>query len=166
MIIFGIDPSFRQSGFSICEINTMTSPPVVSFFEFKKLTDFIYWFMLHRPDYCFAVIENSNLQNTTFLSSINKGIQNKLSRDAGKNQAISQMVLDLFQDKYSADNVMNISPKSKGQKWASNKVAISYINALGLELADKKALTKNNQDKRDALKLAIIGYNYLNLKNK
>jgi tRNA uridine 5-carbamoylmethylation protein Kti12 len=147
-IFIGIDPAFRNNGFAIAIIDK--SDNTVRFKVFKSgFLDFVSWFLYDSPDNAIVCIENSNLQNKTF--SYYKGNRKELehiSRSVGKNQAISQCVVDLCSTKYP---VIDCSPKQKGKKWNSDtfKRTIKKYN----HIIKKKT---SNQDERDAYKLALI----------
>ena len=150
-IFIGIDPAFRQNGFAISIIDK--SDNTVRFKIFKNgFLDFVSWFLYDSPDTAIICVENSNLQNKTF--SYYKGNSKemaRISRSVGKNQAISQCVVDLVSTKYK---VIDCSPKDKGKKWN----AAQYKNAMLREghITTKKT---SNQDERDAYKLALIALN-------
>lgn len=174
MIYIGIDPAFRTNGFAMAIIDDVDD--TIRFVMFKDgFLGFCSWFLHDSPDpeQTIIAVENSNLQNKTFYTHRNKKTGAlmskwhatkynsaplkleeiaKLSRDVGKNQAISQNVVDLCKSKYK--NVMNLSPKDKGAKWT----APQYTQALKQSkiVAIKK---RSNQDERDAAKLAIIARN-------
>jgi len=150
-LFIGIDPAFRNNGFAISVIDK--SDNTVYFKVFKNgFLDFVSWFLHDSPDLAIICVENSNLQNKTF--SYYKGNAQqmaKISRSVGKNQAISQCVVDLVSTKYK---VIDCSPKQKGGKWN----AAQYKNAM---LREGHTTTKrsSNQDERDAYKLALIAMN-------
>lgn len=152
-IIFGIDPAFRRNGFAMASLNLINKN--INFKIFKNgFLGFSYWFLNNVPqdmDVLFSV-ENSNLQKTTFdMRGRPKTIAAK-SRGVGKNQAISQCVVDLCLSKYK---VLDLSPKQKGQKWS----ALTFER----QLKQNKILRLDNsnlsQDEIDGGQLAIIGMN-------
>lgn len=145
MVFIGIDPAFRSRGFSICIIDNKN----VTFKTFKRgFLGFCFWFMNESPGAAICAVENSNLINATFNTIGNKNIIARKSRDAGKNQAVSQNTSDLLSTKYK---VFDISPKEKGGKWT----AAAYEQIIKAEgyTPNKK---RSNQDERDAFKLALI----------
>lgn len=169
-LFIGIDPAFRVDGFAMCIIDM--SDKTVLFKMFKNgFLDFVGWFLHESPETALFCVENSNLSNVTFWTHKDKKTKRlltsaqarynpnavkispqelaKVSRNVGKNQAISQNVVDLLNTKYP---VVNISPKDKGKKWLKNKTAQAYL------YTEKLKATKNttNQDERDALLLAKI----------
>jgi hypothetical protein len=169
-LFIGIDPAFREGGFSICIIDM--SDKTARFKTFKNgFLDFSSWFLYDSPDVALVCVENSNLTNRTFwthrnsktgaLMTSNQAKYNKaarplnayeaakVSRDVGKNQATSQNVVDLCRTKY---NTINCSPLQKGGKWTKQAIAAGVLRSEGLT-SDKKRM---NQDDRDAFKLALI----------
>ena len=146
-LFIGIDPAFRQGGFLVAILdktdNTVNYIKCVNGF-----IDFYKWFSSESPTDAIICIENSNLQNTTFNGHKNKNVAARMSRDAGKNQAISQITVDLCKTKYK---VIDLSPKSKGKKW-THKEYQNVVKSEKLSIVKKTS----NQDERDALKLALI----------
>jgi hypothetical protein len=147
-IFIGVDPAFRNNGFAMAIIDTTDN--TVYFKVFKNgFLDFVSWFLYDSPDSAIVCVENSNLQNKTF--SYYKGNKKELehiSRSVGKNQAISQCVVDLCSTKY---DVIDISPKDKGKKW--NAKDFNFALKYHKHTTTKKT---SNQDERDAYKLALI----------
>ncbi len=94
------------------------------------------------------VVENSNLQDVTFRRG--GRITHAQSRDAGKNMAISQCVVDICIWKYGANSVRGISPRQKGAKWS-----LAYAQAVALSMG-LKLPAKLSQDNIDAFKLALL----------
>ena len=89
--------------------------------------------------------------NRTFDMRGSKLVIARKSRDVGKNQAISQNVVDLCHS--LGFSVIEMSPKGKGNKWKHSTLE-QVLNDEGL----KPEVNKTNQDKRDAAKLALIAY--------
>ena len=149
-IFIGIDPAFRKDGFAMCVIDTTDN--TVSFKVFKNgLLDFLSWLFYDAPDpiQCVFCVENSNLQDDTFDMRGSKPVVAKKSRSVGKNQAVSQCVVDVLQVRNF--NVVNISPKAKGKKWTE-------IECLAVSKQEKHELGKaiKKEDCRDSYKLAIM----------
>ena len=169
-LFIGIDPAFRKNGFAMCIIDM--SDKTVQFRTFKNgFLDFVGWFLHESPEVALFCVENSNLTAATFWTHkdkktkklltaaqakrnpnavlLTKGELSRISRGVGKNQAISQNVVDLLNTKYP---VVNISPKEKGAKWLKQATAKAYLYTE--RLTPNKNTT--NQDDRDALLLAKI----------
>jgi len=150
-LFIGIDPAFRQNGFAMCIIDTSDNTVYYKMFK-NGFLDFVSWFLHDSPERALICVENSNLQNKTF--SYYKGSKKELehiSRSVGKNQAISQCVVDLCKTKYK---VVDCSPKDKGAKWN----ATTY-NRILKQQKHKTEKNTSNQDQRDAYKLALIALN-------
>lgn len=146
-LFIGIDPAFRNNGFAMAIIDT--SDKTVYFKVFKSgFLDFVSWFLYDSPDDAIICVENSNLQKSTFNMSGSKNQVAKVSRNVGKNQAISQCVVDLVSTKYK---VIDCSPRDKGGKW--NATTFDMIIKQNKHIPNKK---RSNQDERDAYKLALI----------
>jgi len=113
-IIFGIDPAFRKNDFAMASLDLINKD--IDFRIFKDgFLGFSSWFLNEVPqdmDVLFSV-ENSNLQKKTFDMRGNREVIASKSRSVGKNQAISQCVVDLCLSKYK---VLDLSPRQKGRK--------------------------------------------------
>lgn len=157
MIQIGIDPAFRDSGFTICIIQDK----IVSFYTMKTFINFLEWVNANEhiiDDHHIIVVENSNLQNLTFNMNGSKLIVAKMSRNVGANQAISQLVVDYLE--YNNFNVIGISPKDKGKKLDHKTTQLLMENEKHILNTEKKHTYKGlnyEQDKRDAYKLALLG---------
>jgi hypothetical protein len=152
-IIIGIDPAFRENGFSICVIENK----VVSFLTFKRgFLDFQAWVINtfisnEQKESVFVGVENSNLQNINFSHFSKQKVSEKVSRNIGANQAISQLTVDFCTDFFGAKNVKEISPKEKGKKQVTNEVLFFDIKARGLSCLKNRV----NQDNRDSYFIAM-----------
>lgn len=149
----------------------------VSFHVFKMgFRDFQKWLFQDAPQTAFVAVENSNLADETFythkdskgrlytaaqarkirgLIKISQNELSKISRQVGKNQAISQCVVDACNEK-AGFTVFDISPAEKGKKVTDLK----YFNAIMAQekhpaIHGYKGL-KSEQDKRDAYMLALM----------
>lgn len=153
MITFiGVDPAFRDNGFYLCTI-------LDNMVEFSKMNTFIdFVSFIDKLDAAgmesYICIENSNETNHTFISKNIRSqlAREKISRDVGKNQAISQMSVDYCKYRLNNSKIFSISPAEKGMKWnnAQFKDTIKKLNQ------DSVNYGKGNQDKRDAYKLALL----------
>jgi len=150
MKIIGIDPAFRSNGFWICEIYPQTN--TVAFSCMKEFIHFIQYIEEQDKENTITVIENSNLQNVTFLSCQMSVVAAKMSRNVGANQAISQITVDVCIHFLGKENVKELSPLQKGTKW-DNATMLAASKAH--KLVNYKGL-KGEQDKRDAYKLALL----------
>ena len=150
MIYIGIDPAFRQKGFSIAIIDY--SDRTVNFKTFKNgFIDFSGWLLHDSPESAVICVENSNLQKKTFDMSGTKAVIAQKSRSVGKNQAASQYTYDLclvmkrFQ-------VFQISPAEKGKKWTET----IFKGVMNTEKLTTNA-EKISQDEIDGLQIALHG---------
>lgn len=152
MRIIGLDPAFRAGGFGCCEF-ILSQEKGIEAINFIKLPNFISFLQLVRDCDGHGVhwgIENSNLQNVTFgYNSSGKGL-NKISRNVGANQAVSQITVDILCYHFSENYVHEFSPKDKGGKWNQHQTK-SVLFDLKYELK-----AKTSQDERDALKIALL----------
>lgn len=149
MIKIGVDPAFRKKGFVVAMLNEEN---VLSFIVFENFTDFIFWVQNQMPKGNVKIcIENSYLQNKTFDMTGNKAVIAKKSRNAGMNQAVSQIAYELFCKYAGKKNVLNLSPKAKGKKWTANDTKI--IEGICMQHKITKTKKTWSQDERDAFKL-------------
>ncbi len=152
-IIFGIDPAFRKDGFAMASLDLINKD--IDFRIFKDgFLGFSSWFLNEVPqdmDVLFSV-ENSNLQKKTFDMRGNREVIASKSRSVGKNQAISQCVVDLCLSKYK---VLDLSPRQKGRKWS----ALTFERQLKQNKISRLDNTSLKQDEIDGGQLAIIGMN-------
>lgn len=154
MLVIGIDPAARRNGFWIAILNTIER--TVEFKGFKNYNAFFKWILdLPKDRKYFFAIENSNLDNVSYLTSENVGKAAKMSRDVGKNQDVSQNCVDAVREEIGKDCYVEYSGKSKQKGWKaeySEKIFPSILKS------DKYTLiTPNtNQDQRDAYHLAMM----------
>ena len=144
----GIDPAFRKSGFGMCIIDETNE---ASFKIFKSFLDFLNW-IWEAPKKAFYCVENSNLQNKTFIQTGSRKELAKRSRDVGKNQAISQCTVDILIRMFGEQMVFGISPKQKGKKLPTNVIK-------GIAKQEKIELVnyRGTQDENDSFMLALKG---------
>lgn len=162
MTYIGVDPAYRDKGFWICEINGA----IACFYLIKDFIEFVKYIddLVDNKFDVSICIENSNETNHTFISPKvrSPAAREKISRDVGKNQAISQMSVDYCQYMLGK-GVFSVSPAEKGMKW-SDKITKAEAKNHGLELFNYKGLV-SEQDKRDAFKLALRAkYEYFKAK--
>jgi hypothetical protein len=153
MNYIGVDPSYRKGGFWCCIIQG-------EFVGFRKIIDFIDWvtFIDSIADSAIDAvisIENSNETNSTFIAKEVRypAAREKISRDVGKNQAISQMAVDYAKYKLHYLQIYSVSPAEKGMK-LSPILIDSMFRTFGQQVKGYKGLV-TEQDKRDAYKLAM-----------
>lgn len=148
----GVDPAYRDGGFYVCEINGS----MACFYLMKGFIEFVKYIdgLIELNVDAYICIENSNETNHTFISPKVKSRagREKISRDVGKNQAVSQMSVD-YCNYALGHGVYSVSPAEKGIKW-SDLITKAEAKNHDLELFNYKGL-KSEQDKRDAFKLAL-----------
>lgn len=149
--IIGLDPAFRKGGFAACKIQVQDGKQLIfAFVNFADFPEFLSFVKENAGTGCIWGIENSNLQNATFAKYYGNASQvNKISRNVGANQAVSQIAIDILRVFDNAHNVYEISPKQKGNKWTASE-AKAVLKDFGWEQKT------TNQDQRDALKIALI----------
>jgi hypothetical protein len=151
-IFIGVDPAYREGGYWVCEIRGA----IVAFYKMKGFIDFVTYVdeLAEKTIDVSICIENSNETNHTFISPTvrSPAAREKISRDVGKNQAISQMSVD-YCNYMIGQGIYSVSPAEKGMKW-SDLITKAEAKNHGLELFNYKGL-KSEQDKRDAFKLAL-----------
>jgi hypothetical protein len=148
----GVDPSYRIGGFYVCIIanNLVTFKKINNFIDYVAFIDSI----AETTTETVICIENSNETNYTFIGKNirSAAAREKISRDVGKNQAISQMSVDYTQYRLKY-NVHSVSPAEKGIKLSDKTVQLMF-QAFG-QIAKNYKGNKGEQDKRDAYKLAM-----------
>ena len=158
----GIDPAFRANGFCVCVISETLSE--VKFINYKEgflgfLYDLKTSFVNNKT---VIAIENSNLQNASFDIRGSKTVIARKARNVGSNQAISQLTVDSCK-LYTRAKVLDISPERKGKKWNQLQFE-AVLKQEGHTVVQVKK--SNNQDERDAYKLALIALKELKRLNK
>lgn len=153
MIQIGVDPAFRKNGFAICIIDEDKD---VRSIRFKTFLDFLSWLWTdgEAPAKAVVVVENSNLQKSTFDMKGSKAEVARKSRNVGKNQAISQATVDAFRAKYGDHLVFGISPKQKGRKMTKDQFFAMLKYEKHNYLLTKRTIS---QDEIDAYQLALKG---------
>lgn len=146
----GIDPAFRKDGFCVCIIDEDST---VDFKMFNSFLDFVDWcFDTPSPNRSFVCVENSNLQDATFDMKGSKYIVAKKSRHVGQNQAASQYTFEMCK-RIWREHAFEVSPREKGKKLTD--LEVRYIASKYKHTLLNYKGNKNEQDKRDAYKLAL-----------
>ena len=150
MKIIGIDPAFRENGIGFAELDTETRHITFEKYSVNQLIGKIY-----KREFInsIVIVENSNLQNTSFDLRGTKSVVARKSRNVGCNQATSQIIFDALQ--FQCHKRIELSPKDKGAKFLKDDLV------KGIAKTREWELSKNNlnQDDRDAFKLVEIAYN-------
>ena len=162
MKYIGIDPSARKDGFAVCLIKDGEL-----LFKQYSLLDFILetWesFISDYQEFEGVVycVENSNKQNTSYDKSGNRGVLSRKSRNVGSNQTASQLTCNLVRK--MGLPIVEVSAKEKGRKWTQEEaVAVITFEKLSFTMPTRGI----SQDKRDALKLALMAKRYDNKNQK
>jgi hypothetical protein len=153
-IFIGVDPAFRAGGF-VAVIIDMADKTARSI-TFKNLLAWHDW--LRGPDApqsAYVCVENSNLQNKTFDMSGDKPTVARMSRNAGANQAVSQLAYDSAKERYGA-TVYEVSPRQKGRKVTDARTFAAIVQHAGILLPKQKL----SQDARDAFMLAEMAMRF------
>lgn len=124
------------------------------------MIEFLEVILTHSLENWVVCIENSNLTNASFSPQGSLKVKLKQSRDAGKNQAVSQLICDICTER--ALEVIQVSPRQKGAKWTQNKTMLAVAKTEG----HKFNKTRFNQDQRDAYKILLQGKRFFELKQK
>jgi len=151
-VYIGVDPAFRKDGFwiAVVDMNDRT----VSYIKFSDVLDF-HDYLRTPPGFSpmtFVCVENSNMQNKTFAYAQKGGKSEVMrrSRNVGTNQAVSELAY-ISASRVFGDRAFQVSPEEKGKKWTEQKAG------QVLKLERLTVITQGeNQDCRDALKLALI----------
>lgn len=154
----GIDPAFRDNGFTICTVANDLIFGNGVYVKFQTLRKPHLFFSYHNNfvyEKFIYGIENSNLTKQTFLHSNKDGVQNRFSRNAGMNMAVSQMVCDFLKD--LGAKVYEFTPKQKGKKESQQ-----IFELRCRELKVYNIPKKTTQDERDAFKLAYLAIKQYN----
>lgn len=149
-IYIGVDPAFREGGFHIAILDMVRKE--IRFVGFDDVFEWHEWIRSDEcPEGCFICVENSNLQNKTFDMSGSSQRVARFSRNAGANQAVSQLAYDTALKAFGPGRVFGVSPKEKGAKIADKNQFSAWLRSFGI-VPPKTT----NQDQRDAAKLAAI----------
>lgn len=149
-IFIGVDPAFRAGGFWVAILDM--EDKTMRFLEFDLLSWHDFLRSPDAPARCFVCVENSNLQNKTFDMAGSKSEVARKSRNAGCNQAVSELAYRSAVLRYGARQVFQVSPKEKGAKITDVSVFLGVAKQEGVLLPPKPT----NQDQRDAAKLAFL----------
>ena len=151
-VYIGVDPAFRAGGFWACVLDMQDRS--VRFIAYRDLLHWHDWLRSgDAPDQAFVAVENSNAQNKTFARHLTGKVSEQVrkSRNVGTNQAVSQLAYESAVRHYGQSRVFSVSPQDKGRKYTPAQFA-QVVQQDGVTLPPGT----NNQDQRDAYKLADI----------
>ena len=158
----GIDPALRANGLAVAVLDSETGKCYS--FRFRKYNDFYKW-TLNLPvkivgAKCAPVdcsgkiqvcIENSALDNVTFRGqSTRRNKYAAISRDAGKNMAVSALIIDAM-EALNPEKLKEIAPSKKTP--ISERVIIAALNAKGYQLYKDASFV--NEDEWWAIRFAL-----------
>lgn len=141
----GVDPALRKDGFWVCIICRVEN--TATFKSCEHLGHFVRLLVDLEPRG--VIVENSNLQKKMFNEMAGMGG----ALDVGKNMGVSQAATDIAREFSQIEP--GISPKQKGAKVTNEAVFRGILRANNLTPINYKG-NKTEQDKRDALMLALI----------
>lgn len=156
-LIIGVDPAFRAGGFWVCLCDYAKETAY-----FIPYRDVLCWdrdLQISRGrlgDYDTRfIVEDSHLQNLNFAarSSSHQGIQARMGRNVGANQAASALAVQAIYDAGFGTACVQVTPFAKGKKLTDAEFrAIAPQDRI-------KTLSgyTGNQDQRDAFKLCGLG---------
>ena len=154
-VFIGVDPAFRAGGFVSVIIDMADRTARVMTFE-----SLLHWHdWLRSPDapaQAYVCVENSNLQNKTFDMSGGKPEVARMSRNAGANQAVSQLAFESARARYGTKTVYEVSPRQKGAKVTDARLFAAIVQQAGILLPKQKL----SQDARDAFMLADMAMRF------
>lgn len=157
-LVIGIDPAFRKGGFWVCAASFGFG--VAVFFSYRDVLCFDRDLQKARSGLegkpIRWAVENSNLQNFNFAahSSNHLGIQARLGRNVGANQAASAYAVQAVQDIGFAGSLVEIKPETKGHKM-NHDIFLVLCRQDGIK--DFQGYTRN-QDQRDAYSLCSFAH--------
>lgn len=149
MCYVGIDPAFRKNGFAIAIIDEVKE---LSHLTIKDFTHFLKW-LNEAPKNAVVLVENSNMQNTSFDKQGSKTVISRKGRNVGANQAVSQITFELCRGRWP-NTTHEVSPLRKGHKWTQETYEL-VMKQSDLIIPKKRRVS---QDARDATKLAYMAY--------
>jgi hypothetical protein len=117
MILIGLDPAFRENGFAAAIYDPSDRDEPLRFIVFHDTVSFIGWAQNDAPDRAFVYVENSNLDAAVYhlTPRMNARQAAAIGVAVGKNQAVSQLAVDLLRRKYGKEYVAEIAPNKKGE---------------------------------------------------
>ena len=118
MILLGLDPAFRENGFAVAMYDPADLFEPLRFVIFRNAGCFIGWLVNDAPVLAYACVENSNLDSAVYHlhNRMNARTAAAVGIRVGKNQAISQLAVDLLRNRYGKHNVLEVSPSKKGDE--------------------------------------------------
>jgi hypothetical protein len=158
MILIGIDPAFRENGFAAAIYDPADTTEPLRFIVFRNVLGFIGWVQNDAPASAFVTVEHSNLDQAVYHLGprMNARQAAAVGLRVGKNQAISQLAVDLFRAKYGHTSVNDVAPNKKGGAVYERRIALVDVYELtGAKATDRVADALKSEDCRSALMMLM-----------
>jgi hypothetical protein len=167
MILLGLDPAFRENGFAVAMYDPTDLFEPLRFVIFRNVGCFVGWLVNDAPVLAFACVENSNLDPAVYHLSPKMNVRTAAAVGirVGKNQAISQLAVDLLRNRYSKHNVLEVSPSKKGGKvYPARVAAVDVIDLTGKNPSAVVLEALKSEDCRSALMMLMRAHKQYRLK--
>lgn len=167
MILLGLDPAFRENGFAVAMYDPEDLFEPLRFVIFRNAGCFIGWLVNDAPVLAYACVENSNLDSAVYHlhNRMNARTAAAVGIRVGKNQAISQLAVDLLKNRYGKHNVLEVSPSKKGGPVYSARVAaVDVVELTGKNPSPDIAEALKSEDCRSALMMLMRAKNQYRLR--
>lgn len=158
MILIGLDPAFRENGFAAAIFDPSDADEPLRFIVFHDAVSFIGWAQNDAPDRAYVYVENSNLDAAVYhlTPRMNARQAAAIGVAVGKNQAVSQLAVDLLRRKYGKEYVAEIAPNKKGGKVYGRAVAMVDAHDLTKgKPSERVAKALKSEDCRSALMMLM-----------
>ena len=158
MILLGLDPAFRENGFAVAMYDPEDLFEPLRFVIFRNAGCFIGWLVNDAPVLAYACVENSNLDSAVYHlhNRMNARTAAAVGIRVGKNQAISQLAVDLLKNRYGKHNVLEVSPSKKGGKvYPARVAAVDVVELTGKNPSPDIAEALKSEDCRSALMMLM-----------
>ena len=162
MKYIGIDPALRKNGLAVCVIDSLLKKCIT--FRFRKYNDFHRWALglpvqivgglpasAFPTGEFYVCIEDSNEDNSTFKGKKStRNAYGAISRDAGKNMAVSALIIDAMTATYPK-KLRIIAPSEKPQ---INRMSV--VNTLKSNGYDISGIDTEQEDEMWAVMFAFL----------
>lgn len=158
MILLGLDPAFRENGFAVAMYDPADLFEPLRFVIFRNAGCFIGWLVNDAPVLAYACVENSNLDSAVYHlhNRMNARTAAAVGVRVGKNQAISQLAVDLLRNRYGRHNVLEVSPSKKGGPvYPARVAAVDVVELTGKNPSPDIAEALKSEDCRSALMMLM-----------
>jgi hypothetical protein len=158
MILIGLDPAFRDNGFAAAIYDPEDATEPLRFIVFRNPLAFLGWMTNDAPAAAFVCVENSNLDQAVYhlAPRMNARQAAAIGLRVGKNQAISQIAVDMFRVKYGPANVSEVAPNKKGGAVYERRIALVDVYDLTGAKATKRVMEAlKSEDCRSALMMLM-----------